>query len=202
MASDDATYHHGNLREALLETTTAIVRDEGLDEVSMRSLSDRLNVSRSAAYRHFDGKTDLLAEVARRGFLELRENLRPIRTGEDGGKSAGERLLEMGRAYVGFAVDNPAHYRLMFQWDWSADEFEDLRTDGRETYEELLKIIESGQESGEFRTGNPGEMAFSTWALVHGIAMLTLDGHDQGMSGDTDQLESILSWIGTGLLDG
>lgn len=200
MKSEDGAYHHGNLDEALIEETTRMIREDGLGAVSMRKLSDRLDVSRSAAYRHFDSQSDLYAEVARRGFLELRDELQAVRKGADPSSEISDRLLVMGRTYVQFALDNPAFYRLMFQWNWSEDQFEELSSAGEATFDELVTTIEIGQDDGTFRSGDAGEMAFSTWSLVHGIALLALEGHAPDDVEDEEKLTSMLAWLGSGLL--
>lgn len=200
MADSNEEYHHGNLKEALIEETARIVREEGIDAVSMRSLSDRLDVSRSAAYRHFDGKSALFAKVAKKGFRGLRERLRRVRAESSDNDGPPDQLMSMGQAYVNFALDNPASYRLMFQWNWSEEEFEELSRVGESTFQELISVMEDGQADGSFRSGSPEEMAFSTWGLVHGIALLALGGHAPGLADNPDELTSRLSWIGKGLL--
>lgn len=200
MESDADEYNHGNLKEALIEETTRIIRKEGTEAVSMRSLSDRLDVFRSAAYRHFDGKSALFAEVAKQGFQRLRDELRPIRTSSETGNQESDRLLSMGQAYVGFALENPAFYRLMFQWNWSEEEFEELSSASQSAFDELVTLLEEGQSEGMFKPGDPGEMAFSTWAFVHGIALLSLEGHAPEKVQSREQLSGALRWIGQGLL--
>lgn len=199
LGPEDGGYHHGNLKEALIEETTRIIRNEGIESVSMRSLSERLDVSRSAAYRHFDGKSALFADVAREGFLGLRDELRRVREPSNADDQRTDRLLAMGRTYVEFALENPAFYRLMFQWNWS-EEFEELSSASQSTFDELVTLLEMGQSEGEFRSGDPEEMAFSTWALVHGIAMLSIEGHTPDRFQSGEELTDALTWMGRGLL--
>src|SRR5688572_15371977 len=105
------TYHHGNLRRALLDEALAIIRDERAEGLTLRAIGARLRVSRTALYRHFADKGALLRAVATDGFRGLRQQL--LAAWEDSGRgSAG--LAAMGVAYVRFAVVNPSHYRVMF----------------------------------------------------------------------------------------
>lgn len=201
MEKENEAYHHGNLDEALVEETIAIVRDEGLKAVSMRKLSEKLDVSRSAAYRHFDGKDALFAEVAKKGFVGLHDEMQKVRTDSPDTDTVFERLLSMGQSYVQYALDNPAFYRLMFQWNWSDEEFEDLANVAQTAFDELVGVIETGQENGTFVEGDTSEMAFSTWALVHGVALLALEGHAPDVVNDRDRLRSVISWIGKGLMN-
>src|SRR5262247_3146192 len=105
------SYHHGNLRRALLDEALATIRAEGVDGLTLREIGARLGVSRTALYRHFADKRALLASVATEGFRALRQQL--VRAWEEGGRGR-EAFEAMGVVYVRFAVDNPAHYRVMF----------------------------------------------------------------------------------------
>src|SRR5262249_55663078 len=104
-------YHHGDLRRALLAEAVRTIREDGVDALTVRAAGQRLGVSRTALYRHFADKSALLAGVAREGFQKFTQALagawRRRGRGWDG-------FEEMGRAYVRFAVENPAHYRIMF----------------------------------------------------------------------------------------
>lgn len=200
MVPERSDYHHGHLDEALVEETSRIVREEGISAVSMRELSEQLDVSRSAAYRHFEGKEALFAAVAKKGFVELREAMKSVRAENSSSSSiASERLIAMGKTYVQYALDHPGVYRLMFQWDWSDDEYSELAEAGQSAFDELVNAMESGQEEGTFRSGDSLEMAFSTWSLVHGVALLILDGHAPEGMNDPDNLDSLLNWMGEGL---
>jgi AcrR family transcriptional regulator len=193
-------YHHGHLDEALVEETSRIVREDGISAVSMRELSERLDVSRSAAYRHFEGKEALFAAVAKKGFVELREAMKSVRAETPSSSTASERLIAMGKTYVEYALDHPGVYRLMFQWDWSDDEHAALAEAGQSAFDELVNAMESGQKEGTFRSGDSLEMAFSTWSLVHGVALLILDGHAPEGANDPEKLDSLLTWMGEGLM--
>src|SRR5687768_16247099 len=105
------SYHHGNLRRALLDEALATIRADGVDGVTLRDIGARLGVSRTALYRHFADKRALLAAVATEGFRRLREQLVTAWEKDGRGDAA---FRAMGVAYVRFAVDNPSHYRVMF----------------------------------------------------------------------------------------
>src|SRR5918992_4401357 len=105
------SYHHGNLRRALLDEALATIRTEGVEGVTLRDIGARLGVSRTALYRHFTDKRALLGAVATEGFAMLRKHL--VAAWENGGRGDAA-FHDMGVAYVRFAVDNPSHYRVMF----------------------------------------------------------------------------------------
>src|SRR5512134_2762303 len=98
------SYHHGNLRRALLDEALATIRAEGVDGLTLREIGARLGVSRTALYRHFVDKRALLTAVATEGFRRLREQL--VTAWEEGGRGPAA-FRSMGVAYVRFAVENP-----------------------------------------------------------------------------------------------
>jgi AcrR family transcriptional regulator len=105
----DDEYRHGDLRRALTVAARRMLEEGGPEAVSLRELARAVNVSHSAPYRHFRDRASLFAAVARAGFAELADALRKI----DTALPAGERLTEMGVAYVMFAVANPQTFKLM-----------------------------------------------------------------------------------------
>src|SRR5215831_8143042 len=104
-------YHHGNLRRALLDETLRTIQTQGVEHLTLRTVGERLGVSRSALYRHFADKEALLATVGKEGFRTLRQALADAWERNGHGRIGFEA---MGRAYVQFAVAHPSHYRVMF----------------------------------------------------------------------------------------
>ncbi|KEA63057.1 Transcriptional regulator, TetR family [Marinobacterium lacunae] len=103
-------YHHGNLRQALIDAAFDVVVELGRDAVSLRELANTLNVSRGAPYRHFPDKDSLLAAVASKGFILMSETLEPLesRLGTD------LSVTEIGKAFLEFAEGNPLLFQVMF----------------------------------------------------------------------------------------
>jgi AcrR family transcriptional regulator/uncharacterized protein YndB with AHSA1/START domain len=168
-------YHHGNLRRALLDEAIATIRTDGVDAVTLREIGARVGVSRTALYRHFADKGALLSAVATEGFRTLRQAL--VAAWEDGGRD-GHAFRAMGVAYVGFAVANPSHYRVMFGGPVDPREPDpELVTEGQAAFQALVDALVALQRDGLMRPGDDSAlMATHVWALVHGIAMLSLDG--------------------------
>lgn len=176
------TYHHGDLRAELISITTEMIAEEGVDSVSMRKLSQRIGVSRTAAYRHFTDKSALLAAVAEQGFKQLTEGARSIRLQND--RDVIERLQEMCIGYIWFAAENPALYRLMFGQkivDWKA--YPGLVAAGSEAMGEVIAIIQLCQQQHRIKPGSPGDLAHVLFALLHGQSMLLIDGRLPGKAG-------------------
>jgi AcrR family transcriptional regulator len=168
------SYHHGNLRRALLDEALATIRAEGVDGLTLRGIGARLGVSRTALYRHFADKDALLGAVATEGFRMLRQQL--VDAWEDGGR--GDAAFHaMGVAYVRFATANPTHYRVMFGGfvDPRALDAE-LAAEARGAFQALVEALAALQRDEVFHDDDTELMARYVWALVHGMAMLGIDG--------------------------
>ena len=167
-------YHHGNLRRALLDEAASTIRAEGVQRLTLREIGARLGVSRTALYRHFADKNALLRAVATEGFRTLREQL--VAAWEDGGRKPAA-FDAMGAAYVRFAVANPSHYRVMFGGfvDPKACEPE-LAAEAEGAFRALVDALASLQRDGSVRGDDTVTMARFIWAVVHGVAMLGIDG--------------------------
>jgi AcrR family transcriptional regulator len=167
-------YHHGDLRRGLLDEALATIRAEGVDGLTLREIGARLGVSRSALYRHFADKRALLAAVATEGFRTLRQEL--VTAWEDGGR-ARAAFDAMGVAYVRFAVANPSHYRVMFGGfvEPKASEAE-LATEAAGAFQALVDALTALQRDAIVCGDDTLKMARFVWAVVHGVAMLGING--------------------------
>jgi AcrR family transcriptional regulator len=169
-------YHHGDLERALVDTALQTIQDEGVQALTLRSVGARVGVSRTALYRHFDGKTALLARVAEEGFRRLHDSL--SKAIAKAGKTGGDPLQAMAAAYVQFAQAHPSHYQTMFGGyltDWSL--YPDLITHAEAAFNVLLDTIRDEQRKGRIVPGNPIELAEITWSMSHGIATLGMARH-------------------------
>ena len=174
------TYHHGDLRTALFEAALALLAEDGSDALSLRAVARRAGVSAMAPYRHYPDKQSLLAAVALHGFRCLREVLQQA----DRGDAAGQPLVAQAVAYVRFALENPALFRLMFGLKLQGNHPE-LVTAGEAAYGVLSGRIASGAARG----GDNEARALGCWALVHGLAGLFLDGQvSDRVSGSEDEV--------------
>jgi AcrR family transcriptional regulator len=167
-------YHHGDLRRALLEAAVRTIQKHGFDALTLRAVGDELGVSRSALYRHFADKSALLTAVAAEGFRMLRLELLAAWSG--GGKGVAG-FEAMGEAYVQFAVNEPWHYRVMFGGGFDLEESsQELQEAGTGAFLALVDALVEQQTQGLIQQDDPQTMARFIWALVHGIAMLAIDG--------------------------
>ena len=169
-----SSYHHGDLRAALLAAAERLLRSGGAPALTLRALAQEVGVSRTAPYRHFADKEALLVAVAEEGFARLRRQLQLAREGDAEGLRPFE---EMGVAYVRFAVENPAHYRLMYGREAQAQpRHPSLQAAADAAYEELVGLIRDGQREGRLRAHPPEQLAYVAWATVHGLSMLLVEG--------------------------
>jgi len=175
MTDQARAYHHGDLQAALLDEAAAMIAEGGAASVTMRALGRRLGVSRAAAYRHFEDKTALLVAVATAGFGRLRDRLQAVDAGAP--RSSVERIRRMGEEYVHFALENPAHYRLMYGREGlGRRNVPELREAGNALFEQLVDVIQAYQESGKIKRQDPRAQAYVAWSAVHGLASLLIDG--------------------------
>ena len=175
MANATRPYHHGDLRTALIAEAAAMIADRGVRSVTMRALGRRLEVSRAAPYRHFADKGALMVAVAAAGFERLQGLLAAIDA--DSPSDSPDRLPRMGEAYVRFALENPAYYRLMYGREALARvDVPELRDAANALFDGLVGIFLMQQRAGVIRRQDPRAQAYVAWGAVHGLASLLVDG--------------------------
>lgn len=175
------TYHHGNLRAALVETGLAMARETGPDGIALREVARRIGVSHNAAYRHFTDREELLTEISHHAMDRLtavmQARIAAVPDSEDEAGRARARLSEVGRAYVAFALDEPGLFRVAFARK-ATDA--DASAMGPPTHagpygllnDVLDELVEVGYLDPARRPGSD----VACWAAVHGFAVLCLDG--------------------------
>lgn len=172
-------YHHGNLRETLVEAGVELARTGGPDAVVLRAVSRQAGVSHSAAYRHFADHDELLAAVAAVCMAELAdlmaERIRAVR-GREPVRRAWARLEAVGRAYVEFAVSEPGLFRTAFAGHSTGPGDRAAPPPENDPYAVLSarldELVEVRALPAERRPG--AEQA--AWSMVHGLSSLLLDG--------------------------
>lgn len=178
MKKGNTPYHHGDLPRTLVKTTLQIIAEQGLAGVTMREVSRRIGVSRTAAYRHYQNKQELLCAVAEQGFRDLADRFKAIV--DQGGASALETLVAIGLGYLDYALANPALYRLMFGSTLTQTERPpSLRDAAEQAFGQFQTMVERGQAQGLFRAGDTLAYASILWSLMHGLARLLMDGQLQ-----------------------
>ena len=171
-------YHHGDLQRALVEEALRTIQADGVEQLTLRAVSEQLGVSRTALYRHFSDKQALLAAVGREGFRMLRLALIEALERHGGGRPGFEA---MGIAYVEFAVAHPAYYRVMFgRFIESCSKDAAFVEEATAAFQVLVDSLVEQQSAGIVRRDDPLILARFVWSVVHGIAMLVIDGQFLG----------------------
>ena len=186
-------YHHGNLRAALVAEGLAALEDSERADVSLRELARRVGVSPNAAYRHFADKDALLAAMAAEGFRRFGAAAAAAQAAP--GRPA-EQLRAQGRAYVKFARDNPALFKLMFGSFAASNRSEELTQAGELTFEGLR----AGVAASTRLPRDDERVTVATvyaWGLVHVLSHLILDGQLDEF-GDLDAMtDAVLTFAST-----
>jgi AcrR family transcriptional regulator len=185
-------YHHGDLRRALVQEAARTIGSSGVGSLTLRDVGRRLGVSRTALYRHFSDKSSLLAAVAKEGFQRFRRDLEQAWAGHEGTL----RGLElMGVAYIRFAMTHSAHYRVMFgDFRELCDKDPELMTEAGAAFEVLVSALVSLQEAKLVRRDDPATLARFIWAIVHGVAMLAIDGQLGPQHAAPVELDALLNF--------
>ena len=193
-----AQYHHGDLKQQLIEATRQLVEEKGPDHFSVSEACRRAGVSTAAPYKHFKDKGEMLRAVALGGMERKMEQM--LAAVEPLAPGSIDRIIALGRVYVGFAIAEPGVFRLMFGLSEDHDEYEDLVKTGD------TMAFSVQQEVALYRGSDTVEepdirRAFLLWSFVHGVSFLLLDGKVTHMDMAFD-LESVLSEIAYRVMDG
>jgi AcrR family transcriptional regulator len=170
-----AAYHHGDLRQALVEAALRALATGGAVDLSLRAIGRQLGVSPRAPYRHFATKEALLAAVAIEGFAAfgalVKRHLASV------GPDPLARLRAVAESYVLFAVEQPAAFRVMYAPYATVNEnAPDLLRARQDAHQSSMAIILEGQAAGLLRAGDPMEIALALWSSMHGLAVLLTEG--------------------------
>ncbi|NIB42457.1 TetR/AcrR family transcriptional regulator [Pseudomaricurvus alkylphenolicus] len=168
------SYHHGALREALVDKALEILASDGVDNISLRSVAKAVGVSHTSTYRHFANKDGLLTAVATAGFLDLAAEIE-----EAYGTAATlqEQRLETAVAYCRFACANPNLYKLMFSsFLKDKDGEEALNNAMNETFRRCEQLGRQDAEARGAGAEQQGLAGVAAWVVVHGAASLAIEG--------------------------
>ncbi|RYC05714.1 TetR/AcrR family transcriptional regulator [Nocardioides zhouii] len=181
-------YHHGNLREALVDAAVDVVRDGGPEALALRELARRLGVSHNAAYRHFadrEALVDVVAERALAGMVDLVHRRLAGVTEADPVSRARRRLMEIGEGYVEFALTQSGLFRLLFTAypEPPASKGADgTLAPGDDPYGMLNAALDDLVAVGFLAPEDRVGADVTCWAAVHGFAVLNIEGPLRGLS--------------------
>jgi AcrR family transcriptional regulator len=168
-------YHHGDLKNALIEAGAEILSKEGVSGLSLRKVASRAGVSHAAPYAHFTDKQALIAAISTEGYRRLYEKF--VRVVEHYPRDPLRQFVEVAWTYVEFARSDPDYFKVTFssviekEKDFSAF----VEMTGK-NFRLLVDIVEKCQMARVLKPGPADMLAVSVWSLVHGFASLLIEG--------------------------
>jgi AcrR family transcriptional regulator len=168
-------YGQGDLPNALLAAVEAAVRAQGVSSLSLRDVTRRVGVSHGAPAHYFRNKAGLLTAFATQGY-ELLARTVADEIAATGGRDGADVLAAIGRGYVRFAVDHPAHFEVMFRLDALDLDDQAFQAASEAAYSLLTSTIERCRAERRLGDLDPEMVTVSAWSLVHGLAALLISG--------------------------
>lgn len=176
------SYHHGDLRSALISEALRVVQQDGPTALSLRALARAIGVSATAVYRHFANKDDLLATIACEGFIGLCEAMQAQLASAPNADTRA-RLVLIGEAYVAYAIAQPGHYRLMFGKRMvERAAYPELAAAAATSYRMLSQSVADAIATDQLPALPISLISTLCWSLVHGLATL----HNDQLLTETD----------------
>lgn len=166
-------YHHGDLREALIQASYDLVAMHGAENFTLAEACRLAGVSTAAPYKHFRDRDEVLGLIVTRGFDRMSEQ--SMRAVEAAGVGTRAGIVAMGQAYVRFAVENEKLFRLMFGQHPVLKTDQDVIGEGMGCFSKVIGQVAVYCERNGV-TGNPQQIAIRLWTFVHGAASLLIDG--------------------------
>jgi AcrR family transcriptional regulator len=171
------SYHHGDLRTSLVDAASLMLKESGIDGLSLRKLADKVGVSRTAPYHHFKDKNELLCAIAEQGFSRWQQDASMIFKQTE--LSPREKYRLFIQRYIAYAADNPELYDLMFGrtiWKQNTATLS-LRNVAYPSFNQQVEMTREWQLQGIMPdTEDTLRLAQVTWGTIHGIARLLIDG--------------------------
>lgn len=192
-----ARYHHGDLRQALIDASRQLLVEKGAENFSLADACRLAGVSTAAPYKHFRDKLEILEAIVEQGFDHLME--RTTAAVQAKGEGTLEGMIAMGQAYLAFAVEETAVFRLMFGQNRAIKQAHAVEANGRACFGNVITQVgiycAKNNVAGDART-----IALELWTLVHGAACLVIDEDYEKVAPDL-QAEQLIASAGRRLLE-
>ncbi len=165
-------YHHGDLKNALIQAGIEILSKEGMQALSLRNVAKKAGVSHAAPYAHFTDKQALVAAIATEGYKKLYQRLV---TAQNSGSDPLARLVAVAQAYLQFAMDEPDHFGITFAGVVEAEQnYPDYVEQSKRCFALVVASVAECQTEGLLVKGETELIAVSLWACIHGFVQLWL----------------------------
>jgi len=165
-------YHHGDLRQALIDASHQLLVEKGAENFSLADACRVAGVSTAAPYKHFRDKLEILKAIVEQGFDRMAE--RSLAAVRAKGEGTMQGVIAMGQAYIAFAVDETAVFRLMFGHNSAIKRDENVEKTGRACFSHVIEQVAIYCQKNKAE-GDPMQIALGLWTFVHGAACLLID---------------------------
>lgn len=191
-AASASSYHHGNLREALIAEGLALAAEGGLDAVSIREVARRAGVSPAAPFRHFSDKVALMTAVAEEAMARFRAEITASLQREASDDPI-RGIRAIGKAFLDWARRNPTHFEIIssrraIDFAGSAS----LGADNAQIQAQMVSLLEEAARRGLLRVDDPQLIQITGRALVYGLARMLIDGQFPSWGIAEDEAESMM----------
>jgi len=170
MSDDKKTYHHGDLKEALLKAAAQELETLGIEGFSLRKVAKRAGVSHAAPAHHFGDANGVLTALAAKGFTDF------IKAMQDAEAETEDKVTGAGEGYIAFALANPALFRLIFSSSRPDFEDADLAQASFAAFSHLCEIVQRRVGYDPFQDEGAMQDALAVWSMAHGVADLLVSG--------------------------
>jgi AcrR family transcriptional regulator len=166
-------YHHGDLKNALIEAGIDILSKEGVQGLTLRKVARKVGVSHAAPYAHFTDKQALIAAIATEGYTKLYQEL--AKAAASCPDDPAQRLIEVAWAYVQFATNKPDHFKVTFSGivEQEAD-YPEYVEQSKKSLTLVTELVSDCQQAGLLKSNDIELLAVSIWAAIHGFIFLLL----------------------------
>ena len=172
---NEKTYHHGDLKNALIQAGIELLAREGVYALSLRKVAARAGVSHTAPYSHFADKQGLIAAISTAGYRKIQERVQAVYT--ENSQDALRLLVYTAWAYVQFAIQEPDHFKITFSGVVEKENSYPALVDAAQGgYNLFTRVVSICQAEGILRPGSPELMAIGLWGSIHGLVTLVLEG--------------------------
>lgn len=169
------TYHHGDLKNALIQAGVEILAKDGVGGLSLRKVASRAGVSHAAPYAHFADKQALIAAISTEGFRQLYGRVNDVV--EKYKRQPSKQLTEAAWTYFQFALEDPDRFKVMFSGILEKEKnYPEFVVESQRNFQQVKMIVEANQAAGTLRGGDTDLIALSAWGIVHGFIVLYLEG--------------------------
>jgi len=173
--SEKSSYHHGDLKNALIQAGIEIVSSKGASALSLRKVARKVGVSHAAPYAHFADKQALVAAILTEGYKKLYDKVYAAVELHQGRPL--QQLIEASWSYIEFALKDPNHFKITLSGVVEKEkDYPDLVEITVKNFKLVVSIVEVCQKAGILRAGPSDLMAVAVWSQVHGFVLLVLEG--------------------------